>query len=155
MGIFAGNTGPSKANGPKGIPSKRDPTNNPVVMISALLWRASLSVLRERSGNPAVQIRVLGLGLGGAVRCGAVRCKDEARPDQWRLASRLCFSFGNRHWRNTRNNIRRYSSWPGRAECPQHISFVWCVGFGVWGLGVSHRGIRTARPTESPEGHRA
>ena len=81
---------PPKAYGPKGIPSKRDPTKNPAGKISALLWKASLSVLRERSGNPAGQILVLGLGLGGAVRCGAVRCgavRCGAVPTAFLLAS--------------------------------------------------------------------
>jgi hypothetical protein len=70
-------------------------------------------------------------GGGGSTSGGGLRCS--LRFFSWESA-----------WRNSRNNIRRYSSWPGRAGGPQHIPCVWCVcwlGFGVWGLATEDFGF--------------
>jgi hypothetical protein len=76
--------------------------------------------------------------------CGAPGRGGEARPAAVDCGAAFAFSLGNRQWRNRRNNIRRYSSWPGRAGGPQHIPSVRCVcrlGFRVWGLATEDFGF--------------
>jgi hypothetical protein len=74
-----------------------------------------------RCGDGATAKPLWGLACGDTVRGGGGSTSGGG------LRCGLRFFSWESAWRNRRNNIRRYSSCPGRAGGPQHIPCVWCV----------------------------